>query len=153
MTSEERRELVAPCGIDCGICELYLCRDDARLEQYLIARGIPAERLPCSGCVPGHGDCPVVAGTCATWTCAQEHGVRFCFECTDFPCEKLSPAADRADVLPHNTKVFDLSVIERRGVDGFIAESAVIKARYFKGTMEIGRGPRLAAPTQPPEEL
>lgn len=153
MSTQERHDLVAPCGIDCGLCELYVCRDDPRLTDYLVSRGIPAERLPCPGCVPGHGACPVVGGVCATWTCAEGHGVRFCFECPDFPCEKLNPAADRADVLPHNTKVFNLSVIERRGVAGFVAESVVIKARYHKGTMEIGRGPRLEEPKQPSEEL
>ena len=37
MMSAERLNLVAPCGIDCGICELYTCRADARLFSALTA--------------------------------------------------------------------------------------------------------------------
>ncbi len=139
----ERTELVAPCGIDCGICEVYTCRDDPRLFDYLVSIGIPKERIPCKGCRPLEGKCPVIPGTCSTFSCAKGRKADFCFECREFPCEMLNPSADRADVLPHNTKVFNLCTIKRDGVEGFIAKSGEIKKRYYQGKMKIGSGPQV----------
>jgi len=143
MITSERINLVAPCGIDCGLCELYICRDNLSLRAYLVSRGIPDASLPCAGCRGVHGGCPVITGTCETYTCVHDKGVAFCFECGDFPCSKLNPAADRADVLPHNTKVFNLCTIQRLGVEGFVSVSPEIRRRYYKGKMRVGSGPQL----------
>ena len=145
MKDQERIHLVAPCGIDCGTCELYLCKDNQPLLAYLVSKGVPGEKLPCEGCRNIEGHCPVIGGLCATYQCAAEKKVEFCFQCGDFPCEKLSPSADRADVLPHNLKVFNLCTIQRGGVEDFVAVSAKIKNRYFKGKMKIGSGPQTEA--------
>ena len=88
----------------------------------------------------------MIGGRCETYTCVSGKKVGFCYECDEFPCVRLNPAADRADVLPHNTKVFSLCTIQRLGVAGFVKESAAIEQRYFKGKMEIGQGPRVPAP-------
>lgn len=141
--TKDRLNLVAPCGIDCGVCELYMCKDSPQLYDYLLTRGIPKEKLPCKGCRPSEGGCPVIGNSCATYSCVQLKGVEFCHECDDFPCNKLHPASDRADVLPHNTKVFNLCTIESIGLDSFVKRSADIKQRYYKGKMEVGNGPQL----------
>ena len=144
MSGNERINLVAPCGIDCGTCELYLCKENQQLFAYLVGKGIPQEKLPCTGCRDMKGHCPVIGNQCASYACATEQNVDFCFDCRDFPCSKLNPSADRADVLPHNLKVFNLCTIRRDGVEGFIELSTDIKSRYFKGKMEIGNGPHIA---------
>ena len=143
MELDEKQSLVAPCGIPCGLCELYLAKDDPKLREYFLARGVPANRIPCPGCRASGGDCPVHPGPCATWECVQAKGHTFCHECEGFPCGKLHPAADRAEVLPHNLKVYNLCTIERRGLDRFLEEAAGNKARYYKGKMVIGSGPQL----------
>ena len=143
MSSEERLRLVAPCGIDCGNCALYLSRHDSAIMGRLLARGIPKEKLPCDGCRDVKGDCPVIAENCETYTCVAQKQVDFCYECTDFPCTKLCPSSQRADVLPHNLKVFNLCTIERIGVGAFTESSADLERLYFKGKMEIGKGPSL----------
>ena len=143
MITEERSRLAAPCGIDCGNCSLYLCQYDPALKARLVSRGIAAEKLPCAGCRGVHGNCPVIGETCATYVCVAEKGVSFCFDCGEFPCAKLAPAADRAETLPHNLKVFNLCTIQRLGVEGFIAQSAELEKMYFKGKMKIGQGPQL----------
>jgi len=143
MLTEERLSLVAPCGIDCGICELYTCRDDAELQEKIVARGIPEEKLPCEGCRSVEGNCPVLGERCETFKCVSEVGAEFCFECGDFPCTNLQPTANRADVLPHNMKVFNLCTIKQFGREGFVKKSAEIKRRYYTGKMEIGKGPQL----------
>ncbi len=143
MSNNERTKMVAPCGIDCGICELYLCRNNQQLLEHLLGMGIPQEKLPCEGCRQVEGACPVLGEKCATYDCALEQKVEFCFECQEFPCGKLSPAADRANVLPHNTKVFNLCTIKRDGVTGFVEKSLEIKQKYYQGKMEVGKGPQL----------
>ena len=85
----------------------------------------------------------MIPEVCATYTCAQEKGATFCFDCGDFPCAKLNPAADRADVLPHNTKMFNLCTIQRLGVEDFVNASPEIRRRYYKGKMIVGKGPQL----------
>lgn len=142
MVTNERINLVAPCGIDCGTCELHLCKDNQELFAYLVAKGIPEEKLPCDGCRNIKGNCPVIGSKCATYACVTEKNVEFCTECGDYPCSKLQPSADRADVLPHNLKVFNLCTIQREGVEGFIELSREIKTKYYKGKMEIGKGPQ-----------
>jgi|GEM_PF-5507348 ribosomal-protein-alanine N-acetyltransferase len=54
--------LVGYCGFFCGSCPTYI------------------ERL-CTGCQLAHDE-----GDCFTNTCVQKKGLRYCGECTDFPC-------------------------------------------------------------------
>jgi len=140
---ENRKRLVAPCGLDCGICELYLSRNNEQLMNTLITKGIPKEVLPCEGCRATEGDCPVIHEKCITFECTHEKKISFCSQCDDFPCMKLAPAADRADTLPHNTKLYNLCVIRSRGVEELIDRSLEIKQSYYRGKMEIGAGPKL----------
>jgi hypothetical protein len=136
-------KMTAACGISCANCECYTAKDNAQLMQYLIGRGIPAERLPCPGCRAVEGKCPVIGETCSTYVCSQQKGVDFCFECSDFPCDKLHPAADRANVLPHNLKVNNLCIIMNRGLTAFTEEAAAGKQKYYQGKMLVGRGPQI----------
>jgi len=135
--------IIGPCGIFCGICECYSCKDNSELLEYLVSRGINREKLPCAGCREIEGNCPAIGSTCETYTCAKERKVDFCYECSDFPCSKLNPAADRADVLPHNTKVFNLCCIRQQGVDKFLERASNIKKRYYTGKMVVGKGPQI----------
>ncbi len=146
MIANERERLVAPCGIDCGICSLHVAAQRPELLEALVARGIAREKLPCEGCRNIEGSCPVIAKPCATYACVSAHRVEFCHECAEFPCALLQPASDRADVLPHNLKVFNLCVVRREGPAGLVRVSADIEKRYFKGKMLIGSGPQLPAP-------
>ncbi len=88
------------------------------------------------------GPCGIDCGTCETFTCAKAAGVDLCSDCADFPCNRLQPSAHRAEVLPHNMKVFNLCTIKRDGVAGFTAVSAAIKTCYYEGQMAICKGPQ-----------
>jgi hypothetical protein len=143
MNLNERLDMVAPCGIDCGICELNLCDENSELHSGLISRGIPKEKIPCKGCRAINGDCPVIPRICDTYTCITEKGLDFCFDCDDFPCIKLHPSSDRADVLPHNLKVFNLCKIQNTNLQEFVEVSGEIKQRYYKGKMFVGKGPQM----------
>lgn len=147
MNLTQQQALVAPCGIHCGLCELYLARDNPQVKAFLISRGIPESKIPCDGCRANQGHCPVHPGECATYACIQSKGHSFCHECDDFPCNRLQPAADRAEILPHNLKVFHLSVIKNQGIDRFLDQASEFKKKYHRGKIEIGNGPHLPEET------
>ena len=143
METKERIRLVAPCGIDCGTCELFLCKENQQLFTYLLSKGIPGEKLPCAGCRDIEGKCPVIGSRARRLRVPWRKALIFVLIARNFPCSKLNPSSDRADVLPHNLKVFNLCTIQREGVEGFIEISTEIRKKYYKGTMEIGNGPQL----------
>ncbi len=140
---ETRLKLVAPCGIDCGICELYLSRNNQQLMDFLVSTGISKHVLPCDGCNNIGEKYPIINGKFATYECTIEKGISYCSECNDFPCIKLAPTANRADVLPHNIKVYNLCIIKKDGIEKFTRKSLKIKQLYYKGKIEIGKGPKL----------
>jgi hypothetical protein len=137
--------LTAPCGIYCGDCECYKAKDDPKLLAYLVSASPALKKggLPCAGCRPINGKCPAVEDVCATYACTLEHRVDFCFECSEFPCGKLNPSADRANTLPHNMKVFNLCYIKNYGLEKFVVQQPEIRKKYYKGKMIIGNGPNI----------
>ncbi len=139
----ERTELVAPCGIDCGICEMHTCKDNPEMLEYFVSKGYPKEALPCKGCNVVKGKCPVMTTECETYHCVQNRNLTSCASCDEFPCDKLQPSADMANILPHNLKVYNLVTIQRIGVEKFTDVSSRIKNLYYKGTMVIGAGPKM----------
>jgi len=143
METQERLDLVAPCGIDCGICELYTCKDNAQLFDQLVAKGISKDIIPCNGCRPTNGKCPLISKTCDTYNCISEKKLNFCYECGEFPCNTLHPSADRASTLPHNMKMYNLCTIKKDGLEKFVEKSSEIKKRYYAGKMAIGKGPQI----------
>ena len=132
-------QMTAPCGLACFDCVVYLANEDEAMRA-LIAKqfGIAPEQAVCRGCREEGGNCPVVPGDCAVFACAEEKGVAFCCDCPDFPCDALHPYADQADRLPHNTKVFNLCLIRRMGVEAWAKDKARdVKHTYFHGTWKM----------------
>jgi len=137
MTSDEERALIAPCGIYCGSCPLYRARTDETLWQKIAERqGIPLEEVfLCEGCRPLRGRVSVAGGSvCATYACAvDDKKVGFCYECEDFPCLKLAPCADRAQEIPHNTKVYNLICLQKEGIDTWLEKYPSRIRQYLRG--------------------
>lgn len=71
---EFKPELIGYCGFYCGSCPTYIKGD-------------------CSGCLAAHRK-----GDCFTNTCVQERNLRFCGECSEFPCDDII-AREKATVL------------------------------------------------------
>lgn len=143
MLTDQAFELISPCGINCADCSVYKVKDHPELKAVLLAHGLKEEQLPCPGCRAMEGACPHLDAPCENYACAKEHQVTMCFECDSFPCEKLHPAADRANVLPHNMKVFSQCYIQKHGVQAWLEKLPEIRLRYFKGIISYGKGPRL----------
>lgn len=140
----ERERAVAPCGIDCYLCEMYGSNMTEQMKSHAaMLLKIDVDKVaPCKGCRDQHG-C-LIHSQCDTLDCITAKNHTFCYECSDFPCNCLHPAADRAERLPHNLKVFNLCRIKNIGLKKWIeSESTESRLRYYKGTIVIGAGPQL----------
>jgi len=133
-------EMTAPCGLACFNCVVYLANKDHEIRRRVSKQfGIPEEEVGCPGCRAVKGKCPVLPNDrCSVFFCAEEKGVKFCCNCSEFPCDHLHPYADKANSLPHNTKVFNLCLIKKMGVKSWAKEKAKkVKDDYFHKDWEM----------------
>jgi hypothetical protein len=106
-------ELVAPCGMNCGICKGYLA--------YI--HGVPRQRNKvtyCSGCLPRGKNCYVKRG-CKRLTHNQ---VKYCYECDVMPCEKIAHLDKRYRECYGMSMVENLKTLKAIGMDQFLKEQA-----------------------------
>ncbi len=139
-------QLTSPCGLDCFNCVFHLAtrEDEPALRAtraYHERTGVPLEAIRCLGCLGcrAHGGQPPLhqhflnrSEPCPAFACSSQRGLNFCYECDDFPCEHLQPYADRAGKLPHNTKVFNLCLIKKMGLEQWAEQMAdKVRQAYF----------------------
>jgi hypothetical protein len=86
---------------------------------------------------------PLAGEVCPTYACVGDRGHEFCHECGDLPCRLLHPVVDRAESLPHNTKLMSLLVMKRDGIERWAEQYPTIQKRYFEGRIVIGSGPKI----------
>ena len=136
-----KKELTAPCGLDCFNCELYEENLNEQMAQFMHEKtGVPREAISCKGCRAQDGKHFHIPDGCTTLNCVKEKGVDFCSDCGDFPCAMLAPLADGADRFPHNFKLYNLCRIKKVGIDAWIEESFDIRRKYFKEKFIVGKG-------------
>ncbi|PKN71822.1 MAG: hypothetical protein CVU50_09925 [Candidatus Cloacimonetes bacterium HGW-Cloacimonetes-3] len=91
-------DLIAPCGIDCRVCDAYIAtqNNDIELKQKLaddfkLKFGVdkPLSELDCDGC-GAQGKHIGFCAVCGIRVCAFAKGYATCAECAEFPCEKGS---------------------------------------------------------------
>lgn len=137
-------ELVAPCGIDCMHCQVHAANitpeTRARMAQ---ATGKSPDQVACQGCRPQEGKNLPLIQACPTYACVTARNLEFCGDCADFPCPKLAPCAYRAEVFPHNLKMYNLCRIKKLGVKGWLQEAAENRRTYYQGVLIPGSGPKL----------
>ena len=127
-------KMTAPCGLACFDCLIHLAKENDEYREIISKQfGIPKEEVGCDGCREVEGNCPVLTVECSVYPCAAKKEVKFCYECSDFPCDSLHPYADKAESLPHNTKVFNLCLIKKMGIEFWVKEKAKeVKRKYFQ---------------------
>jgi hypothetical protein len=117
------KTMTAPCGRDCFNCPFHLTKNNAEMRaQFAKRMETTEENVVCEGCRKREGKCKVLKTLgfqedCKTFACCAAKNIEFCFECSDFPCDRLHPLADRAERFPHNLKVYNLCLIQRVGVE------------------------------------
>ena len=138
------RELTAPCGLDCFNCLCYLANDNEEIRnQVMSAAQVSRENAACKGCRGENGVIPIRCAfghnePCKAFKCVSSKDIEGCWECTDFPCDNLHPFADRASMLPHNVKVYNLALIRKMGLEKWAKEKAKgVRETYFNHPFEI----------------
>lgn len=139
----DKRQLTAPCGLDCFNCEIYEANLTDQMAEFIHTKmGVPKEQISCRGCRAQDGrHFHLPNDGCLTLTCAKEKGVEFCCDCGDFPCSYLAPLADGAERFPHNIKLFNLCRIKKVGHERWAEhEAGEIRKKYFTAKFVVGRG-------------
>jgi len=120
---------------------MYIANEDIKLRADISERlNISLEAARCKGCRNEGGAISSLGDSkpCAVFGCTSKRGIAYCYECTDFPCDHLHPYADKASVRQHNTKLFNLCLIKKMGVDEWARSKALnVKKTYFNGKLRV----------------
>lgn len=95
---EINSNLLAPCGLYCGVCSVYYAtrdENDPFLEKLLGfyqskmpgLESLTIEDLRCKGCLSDRTS--FFCKACAVKDCTQKQGYAGCHECDTFPCEHI----------------------------------------------------------------
>lgn len=103
-------QLIAPCGINCGVCYAYL-----------------REKNKCPGCRGEDDDKPVTRVRCGIKTCDVFHRekMEFCFHCADFPCAVLKHLDKRYREKYKTSVIANLDSIRDYGIGPFLQAEKV----------------------------
>jgi Protein of unknown function (DUF3795) len=87
---EIKKEMLAPCGLYCGVCAIMIAHRDnnEKLKERLApVYGASPEEIRCEGCLSNDvfGYCT----TCAIRSCTSEKGYEGCHQCDTFPCDHI----------------------------------------------------------------
>jgi len=102
-------KLVAPCGMNCAICVSYLA-----MKNDLKNKGF--QKKYCEGCLACSNSCSIKRNCMKL----RKGLVRFCFECGEYPCEKLKALDKRYRNKYHMSMLENLEFIRKHGVDKFL---------------------------------
>lgn len=129
-------QMIAPCGLDCFNCTLYLANDNEKIRKVVAEKiQMPLRDAASSGCRSQRGIISALKRTepCQVSKCISQKQLKFCFECFDFPCDHLHLYADVASQRPHNTKIFNLYLIKKMGIENWAERKAKsVREIYFK---------------------
>ena len=119
---EKREEMVGTCGLYCGTCHHHLARvkdDREQLEDISRDRDVPVEEIRCDGCLSENVFGPCKVCPYGIRECAREKGIRWCFDCGDFPCGRLEEftGVHVVNGIYHHTHAIDnLKKMKEQGV-------------------------------------
>jgi len=104
-----KKELIAPCGMNCGVCKAHL-RDKG-------------EKNYCKGCRkhPVYFFCY----RCQLRKCSKRHG-NFC-DCGDLPCLRLKQLDKRYRTRYDMSMIANLKFIQKHGINKFLKQQ---KTKY-----------------------
>ncbi|MFA5106705.1 MAG: DUF3795 domain-containing protein [Patescibacteria group bacterium] len=99
------RGLIAPCGMNCGLCAAYL-----------------REKKKCPGCRGGSKDKSPACINCRIKNCPKLEKAKaaFCFACGSFPCDRVKHLDARYQAHYHMSMIENLKYIEDKGIDAFL---------------------------------
>jgi hypothetical protein len=103
-------ELIAPCGMNCGICKSYLA----------FSRGVPKANgkvSHCSGCRVRGKNCAFIKRNCPR---KAGKNPKSCLECADMPCRGLNHLDQHYRARYDMSMVENLKEIKEKGMTEFL---------------------------------
>ncbi len=88
--------LFSLCGLNCALCTM-------KLDNY------------CPGCGggPGNQGCPIAR-------CSLQHeGIAYCFECSEYPCEKYNGIDEFDSFITHRNQLKDMKKARDMGIEKY----------------------------------
>jgi hypothetical protein len=105
-------ELIAPCGMNCGLCSSYLA-----LTNDLKSKGVKMSY--CTGCRARNKQCAFLKKSCSRLLKGE---VKFCFECPEFPCEQLKKLDEKYKTRYRMSMINNSRFIKEHGMQKFLSE-------------------------------
>jgi hypothetical protein len=105
MKSINTYSLIAPCGMNCGICMAYV-----------------REKNKCPGCRVTDANKPITRVRCKIKNCTifRKGRAKFCFECDKFPCNNLKHLDTRYRTKYNMSMIENLVTIKDLGIRKFL---------------------------------
>ena len=102
--------LIAPCGMNCGLCYAFL-----------------RSRNRCPGCRGDDRGKPKTRVTCKIKNCETRRGNHgnSCTSCEDFPCDRLTCLDKRYRTQYGMSMIDNLRSIEAKGLDAFVERERI----------------------------
>jgi hypothetical protein len=97
-------ELIAPCGMNCGICKAHLRQNN-----------------PCHGCNYAEQNRPKTRERCRLRLCNKRKG-KFCYSCAEFPCDRLRRLDNRYQTRYGISEIRNLKYLRDNGIERFMEE-------------------------------
>ncbi len=101
--SDVKKELLAPCGLYCGVCRIYQAHRDNNLEfkkdvlPTLKDYGAKTvDDIACTGCL-SDGVIFHFCRTCPVKDCIKNKEIKGCYQCDKFPCNIINDWPDPLD--------------------------------------------------------
>lgn len=109
MMQPMNRTMIAPCGMNCGLCSAY---------QRKVKR--------CGGCHGEDNTKPVYCVSCVIKNCPtiQSNATGFCYDCKTYPCRRLKNLDARYTRKYHMSMLQNLEAIKKNGLDAFVKAEA-----------------------------
>ncbi|MFA6451062.1 MAG: DUF3795 domain-containing protein [bacterium] len=98
-------KLIAPCGMNCGICKAYL-----------------RDKNTCPGCRESDENKAVSCKRCIIKNCQvlSENNWKFCFKCGKYPCARMKSLDERYRRKYRMSMIENLKNIEEHGIRRFV---------------------------------
>jgi hypothetical protein len=103
-------DVIAPCGMNCGICKAYLA----------YSRGVPykkGEIYHCTGCRVRDKKCAFIKRDCEK---LRKKQISFCYECQEMPCERLAKLDQRYISYYGMSMLENQKMIKEKGMTEFL---------------------------------
>ena len=131
------KNLMAPCGLYCGACGVYIAtRDNNQKFKTIMGNlyGTKPEETECLGCMQAdppqciYGYCR----ECGIRNCVRSKGFYSCHQCTDWPCDQIKNfgLATGQRVMLQTIPLWRTKVAELGGEEGSVAWARAVCEKY-----------------------